>query len=120
MKTDSGGLGDIQGLLQRLSGSGWLTAIDLASGFFQLPIAGPDRHETAVRDAVGQLGEYERCRFGLKILPPAFASKVAGLLGDMKGDGVDNYLHDMIYSADFDGHLALIEAVLARLQGAGF
>ena len=41
-------------------------------------------------------------------------------MGDLKGNGVDNYLDDiLIYTADFDGHLALIEGVLARLQGAG-
>ena len=114
MKTDSGGLGDIQGIFQRLAGSGWFTSIDLASGFFQLLIAEPDRHETAFRDAFGQLREYKRCGFGLKILPPAFASMVADLLGDLKGNG-----DILIYSADFEGHLALIEVVLTRLQGAG-
>ena len=56
----------------------------------------------------------------MKIPPLAFASMVAGLLSDLKGDGVENYLDDiLIYSADFDGQVAPIEAVLTRLQGAG-
>ena len=76
MKTDSGGLGDIQGIFERLAGS-WFISIVLASGFFQLPIAEPDRHKPAFRASFGQLWEYERCGFGLKIRPPAFASLVA-------------------------------------------
>lgn len=63
----------------------------------------------------GKLWEYEWCGFGWKILPPAFASMVADCLGDLKGDGVDNYLH----IADFDENLALVEAVLRSLQGGG-
>ena len=59
------------------------TYIDLASGFFQLPIVEADRHKTAFRDVFGQLWEYVRCDFALKILPPAFASMVADLLGDL-------------------------------------
>ena len=120
MRTDSGGLGNIQEMFQRLNGNAWFTSIDLASGFFQLPIVETDRHKTAFRDAFGQLWEYVRCGFGLKILPPAFASMVADLLGDLKGKGVENYLDDiLIYSAGFDSHLALVAAVLARLQAGG-
>ena len=56
----------------------------------------------------------------MKILPPAFASMVADLLGDLKGDGVENYLDDILsYSADFERHLALVKAVFACLQGGG-
>ena len=45
---------------------------------------------------------------------------VADLLGDAKGKGVDNYLDDiLICSAGFDSHLALVAAVLTRLQAGG-
>ena len=65
----------------------------------------------AFRDAFGQLWENERCGFGSKTLLPAFDSMVAGLLGDSKGDGVENYLENvLIYSGDFDQHLALIRS----------
>ena len=120
MLNNSGGIGNIQEMFQRLSGNSWFTSIDLASGFFQLPIVEADRHKTAFRDAFGQLWEYVRCGFGLKVLPPAFASMVVDLLGDLKGKGVENYLDDiLIYSTDFDSHLALVAAVLSRLQEGG-
>ena len=68
----------------------------------------------------GQLWEYVRCGFGLKILPPAFASMVAGLLSELRGNGVENYLDDILmYTKGFDEHVALIEVVLSRLQSAG-
>ena len=74
----------------------------------------------AFRDAFGQLWEYVRCGFGLKILPPAFASMVAEQLGDLKGNGGYNYFDDiLIYTANFDHHLALVSAVLSRLQAGG-
>ncbi|CAN0504201.1 unnamed protein product, partial [Discosporangium mesarthrocarpum] len=38
MRTYRGGLGDFNGVLGRLSGSKYLTTLDLASGFFQIPI----------------------------------------------------------------------------------
>ena len=78
MRTDSDDLGNIQEMFQRLGANSWFTSIDLASGFFQLPIVEEDHHKTAFQDAFGQLWEYVRCGFGLKILPPAFARTVAG------------------------------------------
>ena len=64
--------------------------------------------------------EYVRYGVGLKILPPAFASMVADVLGDLKDKGVGTYLDDiLICHANFDSHLDLMEAVLSRLQAGG-
>ena len=86
----------MQGIFQHCQGCSWFTSIDLASGFFQLPIAESDRYKTVFCDAFGQFGEYVRCGFGLKILPPAFATMVAELLSELRGNGVDNYLDDIL------------------------
>ena len=102
MRTDSDGLGNTLEMFRRMSGNSWFTFIDRASGFFQLPIVEADRHKMAFRDAFGRLWEYARCGFGLKILTPTFASVVADLLGDLKGNGMENDLDDnLIYSGDF-------------------
>ena len=99
------------GIFQRCQGCSWFTCIDLAE---------EDRHKASFRDAFGQLWEYMRCGFGLKILPPAFASMVAELLGELRGKGEENYLDDiLIYSVNFDHHLALITSLLSRLQAEG-
>ena len=98
----------------------WFTSVDLATGFFQLPIVEADRQETASRDAFGQLWEYMRCGFGLNILPPSFASMVMEILGNLKGNGVDNYPGDIVLCiADFDRHVALMAPVLSHSAGEG-
>ena len=113
MKSDSGGLGDIEGIFDRLHGAKYFTAVDLASGFFQIEIAEEDKHKTAFRDADGKLWEYNRCGFGLKILPAAFAGYVARALGPLKGKGVENWLDDILISSDtFESHLSLLEETL--------
>ena len=55
LKTDSGGLGDIQRIFSNLKGKKYFTQMDLASGFHQITIAEKDRPKTAFRDADGQI-----------------------------------------------------------------
>ena len=88
LKSDSGGLGDIQSIFDGMKGASCFTSIDLASGFTQLEIAEEDKHKTAFRDAHGTLWELNRCGFGLKTLPAGFAAFVGGALGSLKGKGV--------------------------------
>ena len=110
----------MQNILQRCQGCSWFISMDLAPGLFQLPIAESDRHETACRDAFVQMWEYVRCGYGLKILPPVFASMVAGFLSELGGNGAENNLDDiLIYTRDFDEHLTLIAVLITRLQSAG-
>ncbi|CAM9859776.1 unnamed protein product, partial [Choristocarpus tenellus] len=52
--SDSRGVGNIVSIFDKLKGSSYFTAIDLASGFFQLEISEDDKHKTAFRDAHGQ------------------------------------------------------------------
>ena len=120
MKTDSGGLGDMQGTFQHCQSSSYFTSINLPSGFFQMPITEAVGHKTAFRDAFGQLWECNRGGLDLKIFPPAFASMAADLLSELQGKGVGNCLNGiLIYTKDFDKHLALIKGVLSQEQSAG-
>ncbi|CAM9474600.1 unnamed protein product [Discosporangium mesarthrocarpum] len=54
MRTDSGGLRDLSGIFDRLASSKYFTALDLASGFFQIPIKEEHKSRAAFRDARGQ------------------------------------------------------------------
>ena len=120
LKSDSGGLGDIQSIFDGMKGAGCFTSIDLASGFTQLEIAEEDKHKTAFRDAHGTLWELNRCGFGLKTLPAGFAAFVGGALGSLKGNGVQNWLDDIIiYTKQVEGHLDLVKQVLEKLSTAG-
>ena len=120
LKSDSGGLGDIQSIFDGMKGASCFTSIDLASGFTQLEIAEEDKHKTAFRDAHGTLWELNRCGFGLKTLPAGFAAFVGGALGSLKGKGVQNWLDDIIiYTKRVEGHLDLLRQVLEKLSKAG-
>lgn len=117
MESNSGGLGNTQEVFQRLSRNSWFTCIHLTSGFFHLPFVEADRHNMAFRDAFGQLWQYVRCVFGVKVSPPACASMIGDLLADLKGIGVANYLDDIrICSAEFDSHYTLAKAVVSHLS----
>ena len=73
IKANSGGLGDIRGMFDRVKGSQYYSSIDLASEYFQMEIVEEDRHKTAFRDADGLLWEYTRASLGsryyLRCLP---------------------------------------------------
>ena len=84
LESQSGGLGDMQHIMDEMSGSKYFFSIDLASGFLQLHTHEDDRHLTAFRDADGKLYEYVRCGLGLKTAPSAFANYVGGRLLPVK------------------------------------
>ena len=89
-KSQSGGLGDLQHIMDEMEGSKYFSSIDLASGFLQLEIHEDDRHLTAFRDADGKLYEYVRCGFGVKTVPSLFANYVGGRLLPVKDMGIKN------------------------------
>ncbi|CAM9885392.1 unnamed protein product, partial [Sphacelaria rigidula] len=118
-ETDSGGLGDIESMHDRLSGNKYISTSDLASGYFQLEIEENDKHKTAFRDALGQLWEYNRCSFGLKNLPSGFTRGISKTLGSIIGKGVQVWLDDiLIFSKTLSEHLYLIRKVISGLLEA--
>lgn len=54
-KKDSGGLGDITGMQDRMDGSSWFSSLDLAQAYHQLELKEEDKHKTAFRDPTGRL-----------------------------------------------------------------
>ena len=95
LKSLSGGLGDLQHIMDEMEGPKYFSSIDLASGFLQLEIHEDDRHQKAFRDADGKLYEYVCCGFGLKTVPSAFANYMGGRLLPVKGKGIKNWLNDI-------------------------
>lgn len=111
MKTDSGCLGDVEAIIDRLLGSNYFSALDLASGFFQIAIDEEDKHKTAFRDAAGKLWVYNRRGLGLRILPAAFARHAP-----LKHDGVENWSDEVSAGSEsFEEHLDKVNRTLARL-----
>ena len=90
LKSQSGGLGDMQHIMDEMKRSKYISSIDLTSRFLQLEIHEDDRHLTAFRDADGKLYECVCCGFGLKTVPSAFANYVGGRLLTFKDRGIKN------------------------------
>lgn len=91
------------------------------SGFFQLEIAEEDKDKTAFRDVDRLLWEANRAGIDLKYLPSAFANHVGLTLGNLKRQGVENWLDNIyISSKTFDEHTTLISAVRTHLRDNGF
>ena len=71
---DSGGLGDINGILDRMKDSKFFTALDLAQAYHQLELKEEDKHKTAFRDPTGRLLESNVCNFGISTIPAVFST----------------------------------------------
>ncbi|CAM9317514.1 unnamed protein product, partial [Sphacelaria rigidula] len=118
LESYSGGLGGMQTMCSGLAGSKYFTSVDLASGVFQLEVAKEDRHLTAFRDARGHLWQYQRCGFGLKVLPATLHRTVSEALLSLRG--VKNWLDDILWpSATFASHITGLRVVLYCLLKAG-
>ena len=118
LESYSGGLGDMETMYSGLAGSKYFTSVDLASGFFQLEVAKSDRHLTAFRDARGHLWQYQRCGFGLKVLPSMFHRTVSEAL--LPARGVKNWLDDVLWpSPSFPTHMTGLRVVLQFLMNVG-
>ena len=118
LKSDSGGLGDMQRIFDSLKGKSYFTQIDLASGFHQIPIAENDKEKTAFRDADCQLHEFNRAGFGLTVLPAAF-TRVVKRAHAPPIPGVESWLDDiLIASTTWEEYLATLKDVFFRLLKA--
>ena len=118
LKTDSGGLGDIQRIFSNLKGKTYFTQMDLASGFHQITIAEKDRPKTAFRDADGQLHEFNRAGLGLTVLPAAFTRIVKKALA-LPLPGLDSWLDDILLASySWEQHLAALREAFTRLLNA--
>ena len=107
------------GLLKAVSGVRWFSCLDLASGYWQMPVAAKDRAKTAFSTHRGQ--------FQWKVMPFGLTSGTASFTRLMKLplDGLTSiyclvYLNGMVvWSATFDEHLHRLRQVFGRIRKAG-
>ena len=105
----------IEESLQALGGAKFFSVLDLTSGYYQVAVHPDDIEKTAFVVPFG-LYEYTRLPFGLSNAPATFQRLMQRCLGDQSFDNVLIYLDDIIvYSPDFDSHIAHLNRVLSRL-----
>lgn len=103
-----------------LGGHRFFTTVDANKAYHQFGIHKDSRKLTAFTTESKGLWQYTRVPFGLKNAPSFFQKAMDEILGSMRWDFVLAYIDDVIiYSRDFESHLAHIDRVLNALKEVG-
>ncbi|CAN2387656.1 Reverse transcriptase (RNA-dependent DNA polymerase) [Pristimantis euphronides] len=109
----------IEESLSALSQAKYFSTLDLASGYWQVPVAGGDKAKTAFILPMG-LFEFNRMPFGLSNAPGTFQRLMEHCLGDLNFESVLIYLDDVVvFGSSFEDHLQKLRQVLGRLRDHG-
>ena len=105
--------------LDALSGARYFSALDLKSGYWQIPMSAEDAEKTAFITKYG-LYEFVRLPFGLTGAPAIFQRIMDKIFRDMLWRDVIVYLDDIIiYTRTWSQHLTVLAEVMRRLDEAG-
>ena len=102
-------------LIDRLGGAKYITTLDLAKGYWQVPMKEEDKAKTAFTTPNG-LFQFKVMPFGLSGAPATFQRMMDRLLQGME-DFVGAYIDDVIiFSESWETHLHHVEQVLLKLK----
>ena len=119
-KRDSHGIGNIDDMLQKLRGASVMSTLDLAAGYYQIPLSEDAKPKTAFRLPNGALYQYTVAPFGLVNLPAQFTRLMHQVLGEALGVHAMVYIDDvLIYSNSLEAHIKQLDDVLGRIDAAG-
>ena len=112
-------LPNINQLLCQLGRSKLFTTLDLRSGYWQIPLAEESKPLTAFSTPEGHY-EFQVLPFGLRDAPGAYQRIVSSVLAGLTGHCAQVYLDDVVcLGPSFEAHVANLEKIIARLDGAG-
>lgn len=105
--------------LDSLSGHKYYTSLDLASGYYQIPMAETSKHLTAFVTPDGHY-EFNRMPFGLVNAPSAFQRAVNSILGNARFKEAYAYMDDVIIpSKTIEEGLEKLEGILELFRNCG-
>ena len=107
----------IDDLLDQVGKSKYFTSLDLASGYWQIPLSPQDKHKTAFRTQQG-LFQFKRMPFGLSDAGSTFQRMANSIFHDLIQEGVVLvYLDDiLIHTPEWEQHIHILREVLHRIQ----
>ena len=106
--------------IDALQGAGYFSSLDLASGYWQVPVAEKDRHKTAFCTPEGGLYEFVKMSFGLTNAPATFQRLMNEIFKDDLFKHVLIFLDDLlVYNETPAEHLEHLEKVFPKLRAAG-
>lgn len=118
-KKDSYTLPRTQDLLRRFNGAKYFSTLDLASGYWQIPLDEDSMEKTAFITRFG-LYEFTVMCFGLVNAPASFQRLMDLVLGNLRWECACCYVDDVIiYSGTWVDHLRDLDRVLQRIEEAG-
>jgi len=113
---DSFPLPNIQEILDKLGRAQYFSALDCASGYWQVPLAEEDRAKTAFSTPTGH-HEYLRFLFGLKSVPRNFQRLMNGVFMGLIGTRCFVYLDDdIIFGETLQEHHARLREGFQKLR----
>ena len=106
-------------MIESLSGAKFFSILDLARGYFQVPIVEKDKKKTAFRTLSG-LYEFNRMPFALKGAPATFCQMMSLVLGHLTPIQLLLYMDDLcIVSDTFQLHLDRLGQAFITLHKHG-
>ena len=109
----------IEECIDCLAGKKWYCALDMNSGYWQIPLDEKDKHKTAFLTKYG-LFQFTRMPFGLTNAPATFQRMVNSVLSGLIWSAVIVYLDDInVVGEEFDDTLANLVEVLTRFRQYG-
>ena len=108
--------------LDTLGGAQYVTTLDLASGYWQLPLKEEDMHKTAFTTpgTSNSLWDFTVMPFGLCGAAASFQRLMEILLAALTWESCLVYLDDIIvFSRTFEEHLVRLQSVLSRIRNGG-
>ena len=113
---DSYPLPNIEDTFNTMSGSNFFCALDLASGYWQIPMAQPDKEKTAFITRRG-LFQFKVMPFGLCNAPATFERLMEAILRGLLWKRCMVYIDDIIvFGRSFPETLDNLQSVLQRLR----
>ena len=108
---------NMDSLFVELGSSRYFTKIDLAKGYWQIPVKPQDRHKTAFATHLG-LFQFTRMPFGLLSAPAVFERMMREL--HLEESEAVNFFDDiLVHGTQFDHHLKHVDEVLQKISNAG-
>ena len=115
---DSYALPRIDSALAMLNGNQFFSSLDLAAGYFQIPMDEKDKEKTAFITDSG-LYQFNVMAFGLTNGPATFQRYMDAVMAGLKWNILLIYIDDcLVFSKTFEDHLRDFESVLNRLIDA--
>ena len=113
-------LPQVNDLIDTLSGHKYFTTLDLASGYWQVPVEKSSQEKTAFVIPGGDIYHFKRMPFGLANAVPTFQRLMSNVLQGLLRNKSLVYLDDvLIVGHSFEEHINNLQEVLNAIKNAG-